>query len=117
MKRGRFLHQLEELVTINGSRDSGTPYEKTNQPIIILENVRPRLTPEGYVEQELRYIGNINPPNFDISVNDIITRQPFNPSMERGSSSGQLQALTVENISIIAGKQQLQLRDRDRTVR
>ena len=117
MRRGRFLRQLEEIVRITGSRDPDPGYEKADQRIIILEDLRPRLTPEGYVVQDLRYIGNIDPPNFDIYVNDLITRGPRDSTTERGASGGQLQVLTVENVSVIAGKQQLQLRDRDRSVR
>ena len=116
MRRGRFLRQLEEVVRITGSRDPDADYEKTDQRIIILEDLRPRLTSEGYVVQDLRYIGNIDPPNFNIYVNDLITRQPRNATTERGSSSGQLQVLAVENISVVAGKQQLQLKDQ-RSVR
>lgn len=115
MRRGRFLGSLEEIVTITGSRPGKTPdtYEKTDQSIIILEDFRPRLNPEGFVEQELRYLGNIVPPNFSIEINDLVTRQPRSPTSERGSSNEQLQTLTVENIQVVYGKQQLQLRDRD----
>ena len=117
MRRGRFLRQLEEVVRITGSRDPDPDYEKTDQRIIILEDLRPRLEPEGFVAQDLRYIGNIDPPNFDIQINDLITRQPLNATTRRGASSGQLQVLTVENIAVVAGKQQLQLKDQNRPVR
>ena len=111
-RRGQFLRSMEETVKING-----TILEDYSQKIIIHENPRPKLEPEGYVVQELRYLGNIEPPNFDIYVNDLLTRQPRSSTSPRGSSSDQLQVLTVENISVISGKQQLQLRDRDRPVR
>ena len=114
MRRGPFLSSLEEIVTI--TRNDGT-VKTENQSIIILEDYRPRLNPEGFVEQELRYIGNIVPPNFDIETNDLVTRQPRSPLSQRGSSNEQLQTLTVENIQVVYGKQQLQLRDRDRPVR
>ena len=117
MWRGRFLRQLEEVVLITGSRNSDPDYEKADQRIIILEDLRPRLEPEGFVAQDLRYIGNIDPPNFDIHINDFVTRQPRDAITERGASGGQLQVLTVENISVVAGKQQLQLRDRNRPIR
>ena len=115
MRRGPFLSSLEEIVTITGSRPGEIPdtYEKTDQSIIILEDFRPRLNPQGFVEQELRYIGNITPPNFDIQINDLVTRQPRSPLSQRGSSNEQLQTLTVENVQVVYGKQQLQLQDRD----
>ena len=110
MRRGPFLSSLEEIVTItSNSGDIRT----NNQSIIILEDFRPRLNPQGFVEQELRYIGNITPPNFDIEINDLVTRQPRSPTSERGSSNQQLQTLTVENVQVVFGKQQLQLQDRD----
>lgn len=116
MRRGNFLSSLEEIVTINGQRLDGPDYQKTDQSIIIVENPRPRIDPQGFVEQDLRYLGNITPPNYDIHVNDLITRQPRDSSTPRGSSSDQIQVLTVEDIQVVYGKQQLQLRDRDRTV-
>ena len=98
MRRGRFLRQLEEVVRITGSRDQDSDYEKTDQRMIILEDLRPRLEPEGYVAQDLRYIGNIDPPNFDIHINDFITRQPRDATTERGASGGQLQVLSLIHI-------------------
>ena len=111
-RRGNFLRSLEETVKINGANLSDY-----SQRVIILEDLRPRLDPQGFVVQELRYIGNIEPPNFDINVNDLLTREPRDNTTPRGSSSGQLQVLVVEDIRVIQGKQQLQLRDRDRIVR
>ena len=112
MRRGKFLRDLEETVKINGDI-----LQDYSQRIVILENPRPVIDPQGYVTQELRYVGNIYPPNFDICVNDQLTRQPRDNQVPRGASSGQLQVLTVEDIQVVAGKQQLQLRDRDRPVR
>ena len=119
MRRGRFLASLEEKVTITGSRPNSIPdsYEKTDQSIIILEDFKPRLNQKGFVEQELRYLGNIVPPNFDIQINDLVTRQPRDSDSPRGSSNKQLQTLTVENIQVVYGKQQLQLQDLDGYVR
>ena len=121
MRRGRFLSSLEEIVSVNGNRidSNGNPvtYTKDDQSIIIMEDLRPRVDPQGFVEQELRYIGNITPPNFDIQINDLITRQPRDSSSPRGASNEQIQVLTVEDIRVVYGKQQLQLRDRDRPIR
>ena len=119
MRRGRFLTSLQETVEINGDRPGETPdtYQKTDQLIIIVEDLRTRVDPQGFVEQELRYIGNIVPPNFDIRINDLVTRQPRGSDCPRGASSGQIQVLTVQDIQVVYGKQQLQLQDRDRPVR
>ena len=114
MRRGRFLGSLEEKVTITSTNGD---LRTNDQSIIILEDFRPRLNPQGFVEQELRYLGNIVPPNFNIQINDLVTRQPRSSTSERGSSNQQLQVLTVENIQVVYGKQQLQLRDRDGHVR
>ena len=111
-RRGTFLREAEETVKING--DTLSDY---SQRIIIIEDRRPRIDPQGFVTQELYYVGNICPPNYDICVNDLLTRQPRDSASPRGSSSGQLQVLTVEDIRVIHGKQQLQLEDRDRVVR
>ena len=112
MRRGQFLRQMEEVVKINGA-----VLQDYSQKIIIDENPRPKIDAEGYITQELRYLGNIYPPNFDIYVNDQITRQPRDNTSPRGASNDELQVLTVEDIRVNFGKQQLQLRDRDRTVR
>ena len=111
-RRGTFLRQSEETVKINGQILSDY-----SQKIIILEDRRPAIDPQGYVIQELYYVGNVCPPNYDICVNDLLTRQPRTDTLPRGSSNYQLQVLTVEDIRVLRGKQQLQLRDRDRPVR
>ena len=112
MRRGQFLRQMEEVVKINGA-----VLQDYSQKIIIDENPRPKIDAEGFITQELRYLGNIYPPNFDIYVNDQITRQPRDSTSPRGASNDELQVLTVEDVRVNYGKQQLQLRDRDRTVR
>lgn len=113
--RGRFLRNLEEKVTITMDRDDGTTTIE-NLPLIIVEDRTPRLTPQGFVVQDLRYIGNITPPNFQIRINDKVTRFPRSSTDPRGSSNEDIQILTVEDIRVIRNKQQLQLRD-DRSTR
>lgn len=116
MSRGNFLRCQEETVTINGC--NLTDYQ---QKIIVMESRRPKVDPQGYVTQELYYIGNIYPANCDIYINDEITRKPLTCESPRGASSGYIQVLTVEDIRIVCirgqTKQQLILRDRDRPVR
>ena len=111
-RRGTFLRGAEETVTINGEA-----LQDYQQKIIILEDRRPKIDPQGYIIQELYYIGNICPPNFNICINDQLTRQPRDDASPRGSSNMQLQVLTVEDIRVFQGKQQLQLQDRDRVTR
>ena len=107
--RGEFLNSMKEIVKINGEVD---------QEIIIVEESRPGvMNQQGIVVLNLSYIGNICPPNYDIKVNDQLTRYPRNKQEERGSSDGYLQVLTVENIEVVKDKQQLLLKDRDRVVR
>ena len=117
-RRGRFQKSLEETVSVNGERP-GTDYSKDDQKITILEDRTPRLTPEGVVVQDLRYIGNISPPNNSIWINDKITRTGRAEPSLRGSSNEDIQILTVESIEIIdhCQIQQLKLTDRDRPIR
>ena len=135
-RRGRFLKSLEENVDITGDRseygnlpDTGNGgiqngrFQKTGQSIVILEDRTPRITPQGIVVQDLRYIGNISPPNPNIHINDQVTRfrrtDPNAKNSQRGSNNDDQQVLTVVDLEIIeCGKvQQLQLRDQDRKVR
>ena len=109
-RRGSFLTALQENVTVTGNRGN-VDYEFENQPAIILEDNAPRFENEQFTIQKGRYIVNIYPPNYDICVNDSITRQPRDANDRVGSSSGQLQVLIVQDIRIIYGKQQLQCRD------
>ena len=111
-RRGTFLREAEETVKINGQLLSDY-----SQKIIILEDRRPRIDPQGFITQELYYVGNICPPNFDICVNDQLTREPRDSTTQRGSSNMQLQVLTVEDIRVIRRKQQLQSEDRHRPLR
>ena len=114
-RRGSFLSSLEEIVTITGERGGLNAVVTPSQAIIILEDTRSRPLNEGYTELNSGYyIGNICPPNYDICVNDLVTRQPRNQNSNRGSSSGQLQVLVVQDIRVIGNKQQLQLQDRDK---
>ena len=112
MARGTFLSSLEEKVTITGIRDGVNIVVEQNQCIIILEETRQKFdTERGVLVQESGYyIGNICEPNYQICVNDLITRQPRNSADPRGSSE-YLQVLIVEDIRVIGNKQQLQLVD------
>lgn len=129
--RGTFLRRMEEKVRITGTREespanlsseeqafftelpNGTvQYEQDAISIIIKEDRTPRLTPQGFVVQELRYIGNITPPNYLIRINDQVTRFPRSSSEPRGSSNEDIQVLTVVNVQIeprIRGTDILQL--------
>ena len=139
--RGRFLKRMEEKVKITGTREEspanlsseeqelftelpdGTwQYQQDAISIIIQPDRAPRLTPQGFVVQDLRYIGNITPPNFLIRINDQVTRFPRDSTEPRGSSNEDIQILTVEDVQIeprIRGTdlQQLQLSDRNRPER
>ena len=111
-RRGTFLRNQEETVTINGAvlRDY-------NQIMIILPDRRERTDSQGYTTQELYYHACVYPPNFGICINDLITRYPRNETHQRGSSNEQLQVLVVQQIEVVFGKQSLTLQDRDRIVR
>ena len=112
-RRGTFLrNEMEETVTINGAVLSD--YQ---QKIIILPDRRERTDSQGFTTQELYYHGTVYPPNFAICINDLITRYPRDKDHQRGSSSGQLQVLVVQQIEVVFGKQSLTLQDRDRIVR
>lgn len=113
--RGRFLRNIEEKVTVTMDRDDGTNTIE-NLPVIIVPDRTPRLTPEGFVVQDLRYIGNITPPNFQIRINDLVTRFGRTSTEPRGSSNEDIQVLTIEDIQVVprlrgTDLQQLQLRD------
>ena len=111
-RRGTFLREQQETVTINGAVLSN--YE---QIMIILPDRRERVDSQGFTTQDLYYHACVYPPNFDICINDLITRYPRDCDHERGSSSGQLQVLVVQQIEVVFGKQSLTLQDRDRIVR
>lgn len=104
----RFLDSLKETVTING---------EGSQEITIMEVGKANFEAQGYILQDANYLGFISPPNFDLKINDLLTRQPRTEEMERGSSSGQYQVLTIQAIEVVGQKQQLLLKDRDRSVR
>ena len=109
---GPFKKELQEIVSITGDRFDGSTYEERNQTMIIMPSNRASIEMQGFITQDADYIGLISPINFYVHVNDIITRQPRTEESPRGSSSGELQTFTVEEIQTIKGKQLLYLRDR-----
>ena len=113
MARGRFLTSLQEIVTVTGERGGLKEVIKEAQPAIVMEDTRIRIGDDQYTTQRGLYIVNICPPCFKICVNDLVTRHPDDANNPRGSSSGQLQVLVIQEIRIVYGKQQLQCRDID----
>ena len=109
---GPFKKSLQETVSITGDRYDGSSYEERNQTMIVIPSNKAKIEMQGYITQDADYIGLVSPINFYVHVNDIVTRQPRTEESPRGSSSGELQTFTVEEIQTIKGKQLLYLRDR-----
>lgn len=126
-RRGPFLKSLEEKIVVLCSIDSRhrddsvtdtisfgdetfklsefrvVVPETDNLKIVIFRN-NLAVNPDGILESQIDYIGNITPPNDKLSVADIVIR------VEKNN-----QQLIIEGIEVVSGKQQLELNNREQT--